>query len=123
MACAASGWVRGVFVQRLREDDAIDELYLRMSGIGVTGATLLGLMLPAATSLRSLEYATNPNPNPSPNPNPLSAPIDTHLLSHCPGPSPPDSFYWNNIGPEGASALAAVLKETHITNLKCAATP
>ena len=31
------------------------------------------------------------------------------------------SLYWNNIGPEGASALAAVLKETQITNLKCAA--
>ena len=64
VACAASGTVRGVPVQRLREDDAIDELDLHHSGIGVTGATLLGLMLPAATSLRSLEYATNPNPNP-----------------------------------------------------------
>ena len=34
---------------------------------------------------------------------------------------PPGSLYWNNIGPKGASALAAVLKETQITNLKCAA--
>ena len=32
------------------------------------------------------------------------------------------SLYWNNIGPEGASALAAILKETMISNLKCAAT-
>ena len=52
----------------------------------------------------------------------VSAPIDTHLLSHCPR-QPPGSLYGNNIGPEGASALAAVLKETQITNLKCAATP
>jgi len=66
VACAASRTVRGVPVQRLREDDAIDELDLRRSGIGVTGATLLGLMLPAAMSLRSLKYATNPNPNPNP---------------------------------------------------------
>ena len=58
VACAASGKVRGVPVQELREDDAIDELDLDSSGIGVTAATLLGLMLPAATSLRSLKYAT-----------------------------------------------------------------
>ena len=64
VACAASGKVRGVPVQRLREDDAIDELDLPCSGIGDTGATLLAFMLPAATSVRSLEYATNPNPNP-----------------------------------------------------------
>ena len=68
VACAASGTVRGVPVQRLREDDAIDELDLSDSGIGDTAATLLGLMLPAATSVRSLRYATNPNPNPNPNP-------------------------------------------------------
>ena len=62
VACAASGTVRGVPVQRLREDDAIGALDLHDSGIGVTGATLLGLMLPAATSLRSLKYATPPFP-------------------------------------------------------------
>ena len=66
VACAASGTVRGVPVQRLREDDAIDELDLRCSGIGDTGATLLAFMLPAAMSVRSLKYATNPNPNPNP---------------------------------------------------------
>ena len=72
VACAASGTVRGVPVQRLREDPWIDELDLsdELTGvtvrIGVTGARLLGLMLPAATSLRSLEYATNINPNPNP---------------------------------------------------------
>jgi hypothetical protein len=57
VACAASGTVRGVPVQRLREDDAIGALHFHDSGIGVTGETLLGLMLPAATSVRSLKYA------------------------------------------------------------------
>ena len=46
----------------------------------------------------------------------LSAPIDTvPILSlAC-------SIGGNGIGDEGASALAAVLKETQITHLKCAA--
>ena len=66
VACAASGRVHGVPVERLREDDAIDELDLSESGIGVTGATLLAFMLPAAMSVRSLEYAISPNPNPNP---------------------------------------------------------
>ena len=66
VTCAASGKVRGVPVQRLREDDAIDELDLNDADIGDTGVTLLGLMLPPAMSLRSLKYATNPNPNPNP---------------------------------------------------------
>ena len=66
VACAASGTVRGVPVQRLRENDAIHKLNLRHSEIRVTAATLLGFMLPAATSLRSLEYATNITPNPNP---------------------------------------------------------
>jgi len=74
-------------VQRLREDDAIDELDLRCSGIGDTGATLLAFMLPAAMSVRSLNLS------------------------------------FNNIGPEGASALAAVLEETQIQQLECAAAP
>ena len=60
VACAASGTVRCVPVQRLREVDAIEELDLSDSRIGVTGATLLALMLPAATSLRSLKYAPPP---------------------------------------------------------------
>ena len=55
-------------MERLREDDALDELDLSESGIGVTGATLLAFMLPAAMSVRSLEYAISPNPNPNPNP-------------------------------------------------------
>ena len=35
----------------------------------------------------------------------------------------PRSLSANGIGVEGASALAAVLKETQITNLECAAAP
>jgi hypothetical protein len=54
VACAASGTMRRIPVQRLREDDAIGSLNLDRSGIGVIGAGLLSLMLPAATSVRSL---------------------------------------------------------------------
>ena len=35
----------------------------------------------------------------------------------------PCSLYNNHIGDEGASTLAAILKETKITDLKCAAAP
>ena len=54
VACAASGSVRGIPVQRLREDDAIGSLNLRNSGLGVISAGLLALMLPVTTSVRSL---------------------------------------------------------------------
>jgi hypothetical protein len=54
VACAASGTMRRIPVQRLREDDAIGSLNLDRSGIGIIGAGLLSLMLPAATSVRSL---------------------------------------------------------------------
>ena len=49
----------------------------------------------------------------------VSAPIDTpqHLLPFA------HSLAENEIGDEGASALVAILKETQITNLKCAAAP
>ena len=52
----------------------------------------------------------------------LSAPIDTPTLSPFP-PLPPlaHSLGANDIGAEGATALAAILKETQITNLGCAA--
>jgi hypothetical protein len=51
----------------------------------------------------------------------LSAPIDKLALS-LPQPIP-CSLGVNGIGVEGASALAAVLKETMITRLECAAAP
>ena len=53
----------------------------------------------------------------------LVSALDMPALS--PSPSCPSfgSLYNNNIGDEGASALAAILKETNITVLKCAAAP
>jgi len=46
----------------------------------------------------------------------------TRLLSDHPHPTPlARSLGGNKIGDKGASALAAILKETQITNLKCAA--
>ena len=53
----------------------------------------------------------------------VSAPIDTPTLSPFPILPIARSLADNGIGAEGASALAAVLKETKITNLKCAAAP
>ena len=54
VACAASGRVRGVPVQELREDDAIGTL-----NFDIISAALLVLMLPAATSVRSLRCASD----------------------------------------------------------------
>ena len=62
VACAASGTVRRVPVQRLREDDAIDSLDLDNNYLGVVSVELLGLMLPAATSVRSLRCVDGATP-------------------------------------------------------------
>ena len=63
VACAASGAVRGIPVQQLREDNKIDCLNLMQESIKSTGAALLAFMLPTATSLRSLMFSTNSNPS------------------------------------------------------------
>ena len=52
----------------------------------------------------------------------VSAPVDTLALSHHLR-SAPRRLGWNDIGEKGASVLAAILKETKITDLKCAAAP
>ena len=51
----------------------------------------------------------------------VSAPVDTLALLHIPALPLVCSLGWNSIGAEGASALAAILKETQITTLGCAA--
>ena len=61
VACAACGTVCGVPVQELRDDNAIDSLNLDESGLGVIGAVLLGLMLPALRSVRSLRCRSDHN--------------------------------------------------------------
>ena len=53
----------------------------------------------------------------------LSAPTDTPSLSAFLTLPFAHRLRVNNIGAEGASALAAILKETQITNLRCAAAP
>ena len=77
--------------------------------IGVESVTALAAIL-NTTKLTHLECAA---------PKRLSMPVDTRLLL-LPPPTP-CSLDLNDIGVEGASALAAVLKESMITNLKCAA--
>ena len=108
--------MRGVHVQQLREDylGFRDDYDLNDRGIGDTAATLLGLMLPALTSLSYLKCATPPVL--------VSAPLT--MFSHHPCSAPhPHSLSENRIGDKGASALAAFLKETRISELKCAAAP
>ena len=53
----------------------------------------------------------------------VSAPVDTLALLHIPALPLVCSLGWNSIGAEGASALAAILKETQITTLACAPAP
>ena len=53
----------------------------------------------------------------------MSAPIDTPTLSPFPILPLARSLGGNYIRAKGATALAAVLNETNITNLKCAAAP
>ena len=62
VACAASGKVLGVPVQRLREDDAIVSLDLDDTEADDISAGLLGLMLPAATSVHSLRCVEGATP-------------------------------------------------------------
>ena len=51
----------------------------------------------------------------------LSAPIDTPIHSHRSNLTHAlHSIGYNEIGDKGASALAAILKETKIINLRCA---
>ena len=61
VACAAPGTVREFPVQRLREDDAIGSLFLEYRRLvpRVISQALLGLMLPTATSVRSLRCPSN----------------------------------------------------------------
>ena len=52
-----------------------------------------------------------------------SAPVDTPTLSPFPILPLARSLDYNEIGAKGATALAAILNETKITHLKCAAAP
>jgi hypothetical protein len=107
----------GIPLTSLREN-SITELNLWRKGVGVPGAIVLSKLLPSVAALTSLKCACRPKVFAF-----LSAPIDTPPLS----PSPPhpslDSLYESCIGDKGASALVAILKETQITNLGCAAAP
>jgi hypothetical protein len=105
----------GIPLTSLREN-SITELDLEYKGVGVPGAIVLSKLLPSAAALTSLKCACCPNVFAF-----LSAPLDTLALS-LPQPIP-CSLGDNGIRVEGASALAAVLKETMVTHLKCAAAP
>ena len=89
--------------------------------IGDEGVTMLAAVL-KETKISTLECAP-----PRQSVCFVSAPVDTlltRLLSHrVPPPPLAYSLAQNEIGDEGASALAAILKETQITKLMCAAAP
>ena len=52
-----------------------------------------------------------------------SGPVDMPALSPFPSHPSLGSLQCNDIGDKGASALVAILKETKITHLECAAIP
>ena len=123
VACAASGTVCRVPVQRLREDDAIGELNLDGpvygSTLGATGAALLGLMLPAATSVSKLRCVSVRHPNS------LSEPALT-LSSFLGSLANNNLFGINQYGhgtytTEHITKLCEGLKGSAVTSLKCAA--
>ena len=129
VACAARGTVRGVPVQQLQEDDAIGSLDLDDSGLGVISAELLGLMLPAATSVHTLRCVAGTTPlaqraQPAfPPPRPGAALLPPPQLPQCsllcqrpvdtpqhPPRSCARSLGHNDLGAEGGAALADGLK-------------
>ena len=112
VACAASGKVHGVPVQRLRED-AIDEFVLFDFGIGDTAATLLALMLPASTSLRSLKLATAFA---------CQCPL-TRLVSHRPKLSHPWFLAGSMITTSGSRAPPPLLPSSRRRRSPCSRAP
>jgi hypothetical protein len=88
---------------------------LELNGIRTEGVTALAAVL-KETKMASLKCAASPSVCFCVCQHPLNLPV----LSYCPHPSL-CSLGYNRIGADGASALAAILKETQITQLKCAA--
>jgi hypothetical protein len=93
---------------------------LSRNKLGPEGVAALAEGLKGDSTLQSLEYAAcGSNRLPS-----VRLPVSAHwhAYSHHPHPTPRShSLSANSIGDQGASALAAILKETQITNLGCAA--
>ena len=89
---------------------------LAVNGLGAVGVTALAAIL-KETKITDLKCAAALECSLS-----WQRPL-THTCSLS-LPSPISCSLWgNNIGPKGASTLAAVLKETMISSLKCAAGP
>ena len=108
----------GIPLASLREN-SITELNLSWGGVGVPGAIVLSKLLPSATAITSLKYTPATQMCLLSCQRPL-----TRLCSLALPTSPTLCSLWDNaIGDKGASALAAILKETQITNLECAAAP
>ena len=104
----------GIPLLSLREN-SITELDLQWKFFGELGAVVLSKLLPSAAAVKSLKCAAAPECSPS-----CQRPLTRTCLLTVP-PTIPCSIANNRIGDKGASALAAILKETQITNLECAA--
>jgi len=95
--------VRGVPVQRLREDDLVDgekgRLYL--SGLGIISIELLSLMLPTAASVRHLGVRSNRIR--AEGATKLAAILNETKITTL-------DLRQNDLGPEGGAALAEGLK-------------
>ena len=108
----------GIPLASLREN-SITELNLEGHCVGVPGAIVLSKLLPSAAALTSLRCApAAPKCSRS-----CQRPLTRLLSHHMPAPPLARSLRKNYIGVQGASALAAILKDTKITTLKCAAVP
>ena len=106
----------GIPLVSLREN-SITELNLEGKGVGVPGAIVLSKLLPSAAAVKSLKCAAAPECLLL-----CQCPL-THLLSHRLHSTFRSHRLANNrIGAQGASALAAVLKETKIEKLEYAST-
>ena len=90
---------------------------IQYNGIGIKGASALAAIL-KETQIQQLECAAAPQRSLF-----CQRPLTRTCHLTLPTAPIPRSIGSNFIGYEGASALAAVLKETQITNLKCAAAP
>ena len=107
----------GIPLASLREN-SITELNLSWGGVGVPGAIVLSKLLPSATAITSLKYTPATQMCLLSCQRPL-----TRLLSHRSYPALRLHIIAGNfVGAEGAAALAAILKETQIQELRCAAT-
>ena len=104
-------------IEEVKGTKPTEKIDLSKKGLGVASATIIASCIKENSVLKELKCAADPVLAFA------SAPTDMPDLSPYPLCPSLGSLFNNSIGDEGASALAAILNETTITNLKCAASP